>query len=342
MAEFDVQTGSNGSTNEAPTAIAEAEPPVADANADAEPVEDGTEIMSVEDPAQPDDQAALLIDLARAMHDAAEVRHERALEGVDRLRSAQVDEIRERGVSEAEAARDQANRDVAAIHDWSESEIERIHTERERRNQARSRELKALLDRFDTEIEWEIGAIEAAVADYRADLATFFTRLRAETDVTVIARLAQDAPQLPEFEDVTAAARARAAAAGSIMGPRPSSEEQESLDAAEASSDAGEQQLIGVMDPSSSAEVQDPWSFEKTSQPNEGESVGTLDAGEETVGASEDAAAPRSIDVSGTPVTATPALVPRSNSTGLLQAIPALRPVASWLNHGNGGNDKTT
>ncbi|MEK6719426.1 MAG: hypothetical protein AABZ33_02005 [Chloroflexota bacterium] len=368
MAEFDAQTGSDGTLDEAPTAIAEAERPdeaerpLADANADADgdEGEDGAEVMSAEvmsaevmsaevmsaeDPAQPNYQAALLVDLARAMHDAADVRHERALETVDRLRTAQVQQISERGVSEAEAARDQADRDIAAIHDWAEGEIERIHTERERRNQARRRELKALLDRFDTQTEWEIGAIEAAVADHRADLATFFTRLRGETDVSVIARVAQDAPQLPELDDVTAAARARAAAAGSMVGSARSSEEQDVSDPPKAeetslddapgidASDADDQPLVGVMDLSGAAAVQDPWSFERPIEATgDGSAASEIGAGAETV-------EPRSIEVSGAPIEA---IAPRSTSTGLLQAIPALRPVASWLNHTNGDSDKTT
>ena len=363
MAEFDEQTGSDGTMDEAPTAIAEAERPDdaerpladADADADSDEGEDGTEVMSVEDPAQPSYQAALLVDLARAMHDAADVRHERALEVVDRLRTAQVQQISERGVSEAEAARDQADRDIAAIHDWAEGEIERIHTERERRNQARRRELKALLDRFDTQTEWEIGAIEAAVADHRADLATFFTRLRGETDVSVIARVAQDAPQLPELDDVTAAARARAAVAGSMVGSAPSSEEQDVADPPKAEDisledepgidapDADEQPLVGVMDLSGAAAAQDPWSFERPIEASGDESAASeIGTGEETAGATvagEDSAEPRSIEVSGAPIEA---IAPRSTSTGLLQAIPALRPVASWLNHTNGDGDKTT
>jgi hypothetical protein len=160
-----------------------------------------------------DDRGALLAELARAMHGAADASHARALEAVDRRSAAYVEGIRERAAADAEGLREQANQDIAGIQDWADAEIKRIRAERERRLQVRRAELETVLEERDAQVEWEIGAIEAAVVSHRAELDDFFARLSAETDVTEIARLAQDAPRLPELEAITAAASSRASAA---------------------------------------------------------------------------------------------------------------------------------
>jgi len=279
-----------------------------------------TGLAAVEDP---DSDTDLLVDLAQAMHDAADSRRERTLNAVELRRAVHVQGVRERGANEAEALRESAEREVVGIHDWAEAEIERIHAERERRSEARKRELDALLDRYDAQVEWEIEAIEEAVAGHRSELETFFTRLGSETDVTVIARLAQNIPQLPDLEGISAAARARAVVGRSSAG-LPSMARVAELDEAPAAaagpagaaSDLGdvdeavdEERLIGVMDPAAPT----------------GSSV--MDFADRPL---EPVAESRPLEA---------VAESRSSSAHLLQAIPALRPVAAWLNHGNGNEE---
>jgi hypothetical protein len=267
-----------------------------------------------------DSHADLLSDFAQAMHDAADARRAQTLEAVELRRAVHVQTIRERGADESVGLRAQSENDVAGIEAWAEAEIERIHAERERRNEARQRELDALLDRHDAQIEWEIESIEAAVASHRSELDTFFTRLGTESDVTIIARLAQNVPQLPDLEGISAAARARAAVGRSSAG-LPSMARVAEIDEApaaaagpaEAASDLGdvdeavdEDRLIGVMDPAS------------------------------PTGSSEMEFGDRPLEpvAESRPLEAVAEV--RTTSGQLLHAIPALRPVAAWLNHGNG------
>lgn len=290
---------------------------------------------------QRDDQAALLVDLARAMHEAAEARHERALEAGERRRIAFVEGISERGRVEAGSARDQADRDTAAIQEWTDAEIERIRVESDRRRDARERELAALLERYDAQTSWEIGAVDAAVADHHADLETFFARLGSETDVGVIARVAMDAPRPPDLESVSEAARARAAAAGSWAQMDSSAPFTEALsdlgsepdDPAEVTESpiVDEHRLVGVM--ALAGESQDP-------------DVGFGDSFSAPTQSDSADADPESGSPSGTPSPAVLDTAPESvvrthqGSGALLEAIPALRPVAAWFNHTNDGNDK--
>jgi hypothetical protein len=246
-----------------------------------------------EEPGQ-DVRGALLAELARAMHDAAAASHARALEAVDRRSAAYVEGIRERAAADAEAVREQANHDIAGVQDWADAEIKRIRAERERRTQARRAELEAVLEERDAQVEWQIGAIEAAVVNHRADLDAFFERLRSETDVTEIARLAQGAPRLPELDVITAAASSRAsAAAGSWEEP-----------AARFSRWLGEPEVVGIMAADDAAE---PSPLDLGATPN---------ASEASDEQGEASAAPA-------PTPATPGSV--------LQAIPSLRPVAARL-----------
>jgi len=310
----------SGSTLELVTESLSAEPSADIADADAQEPEVGPTSASVEGA---DSHADLLSDFAQAMHDAADARRAQTLEAVELRRAVHVQTIRERGADESVGLRAQSEHDVAGIEAWAEAEIERIHAERERRNEARQRELDALLDRHDAQIEWEIESIEAAVASHRSELDTFFTRLGTESDVTIIARLAQNVPQLPDLEGISAAARARAAVGRSSAG-LPSMARVAEIDEApaaaagpaEAPSDLGdedeavdEDRLIGVIG------VMDPAAPTRSSE---------MDFGDRPLEPVAESRPPE------------PVAEVRTTSGQLLHAIPALRPVAAWLNHGNG------
>jgi len=309
----------SGSTLELVTESLSAEPSADIADADAQEPEVGPTSAGVDGA---DSHADLLSDLAQAMHDAADARRAQTLEAVELRRAVHVQTIRERGADESVGLRAQSENDVAGIEAWAAAEIERIHAERERRNEARQRELDALLDRHDAQIEWEIESIEAAVASHRSELDTFFTRLGTESDVTIIARLAQNVPQLPDLEGISAAARARAAVGRSAGLPSMArvAEIDEAPAAAagpaEAASDLGdedevvdEDRLIGVMDPASPTGSSE------------------MDFGDRPL---EPVAESRPLEA---------VAEARTTSGQLLHAIPALRPVAAWLNHGNGNEN---
>ena len=267
---------------------------------------------------EPSDDAALMTELAQAMHRAAEERQTRAVEAVERRRAVHVQGIRERGESEAKVAGDQARRDQAAIVEWAAAEADRINSERERRSEARERELAALLDRHDAQIDWEIETIEATVAEHRSDLDAFFKRLAAEADAATIARLAVEMPRLPDLDRVSEGARARNAAAGALTdagasAAAPPSDEPETIETINEDLPL-QSTMVGVMADPGDADA------EARSASFDGPSI-EAPASSEPDAAAESAA-------------------PQHASSGtLLQAIQVLRPVAAWLNHDNGQGD---
>jgi len=325
MREVRARPESGSTANELLTESPTGEPST-DAEADAVELEVVSTIASVDDS---DSHAALLGDLARAMHDAADARRERTLDAVERRRAVHIQEITERGAGEADELRQQAEGEVAGIQEWADAEIERIQAERERRAEARQRELDALLDRHEAQIEWEIESIEAAVAGHRSELDTFFARLGSESDVTIIARHAQNVPQLPDLEGISRAARARAAG-GRSSSELPSTAQIAAIDEAaplaagpaEAAFDLGdvdeavdEDRLIGVMDPAAPSGSSE------------------MDFGDRPLEAVVES---RPLEPVAEARTLEAVAEARPSSGTLLKAIPALRPVAAWLNHGNG------
>jgi len=315
-----------------------------------------------------DDDAALMLDLADAMHTAATARHTRALELVERRRAAHVQAIRERAEEEAATAQAQAERDVTSIVEWAESEISRIQAEKVRRGEARERELDALLDRHRAQIEWEIEAVEDAVQAHRANLDSFYTRLSTEPDAGTIARLATEAPQLPDLESISLSARARSVAAGGAPAPASHREEPAAVavmdepyaaagSASTDTADASDSVEIDIEAPSmlDLSDVSEP--VEAEAEPD-AELVGVMapEAMTEEPGVSPELSglakepeeafagayiAPdsktqggESADLIG--AAEEPEKVPAaSGATGtLLQAISVLRPTASWWNHG--------
>lgn len=297
------------------------------------------------DVADSPDESDLLVDLAQAMHQAVDARRDRTLDAVEHRRAVHVQGIRERGATEAEALREQAGREVVGIEDWATAEIARIHAERERRSEARTRELDALLDRHGAQVEWEIEAIEEAVAGHRSDLEVFFTRLGTETDVTVMAQLAQNVPQLPDLDGISTAARARAAVgrapsgstaakAVEVEAPAATADAIEATAADHEEEEVDEDRLIGVMDPVAPVSSLDMDFGSRPLEPVVEAEALELVAEAPTLEPLES----RPIEPVGEERTLAPVAEARSSGGPLLQAIPALRPVAAWLNHGS-GND---
>jgi hypothetical protein len=299
-----------------------------------------------------DDDAALMLDLADAMHSAATARHARALELVERRREAHVKAIRERAEEESATAQSQAERDVTSIVEWAEAEISRIQAEKVRRGEARERELDALLDRHRAQIEWEIEAVEDAVQAHRANLDSFYTRLSTEPDAGTIARLAADAPQLPDLESISSNARARSVAFGATPRPAPLHEEPAPVavmdtvlpgDEPAADMSAGEIEIEApsMLDLSHVADTAEP---EAAAEPDL-ELVGVMapeamtaepEMSSDLIGLTEEPAE-EPAEVAGSYVAPEPepveaAATPERGT--LLQAISVLRPTASWWNHG--------
>lgn len=279
------------------------------------------------DAEQADAETDLLSALAKAMHEAAAARRTQALKAVEDRRAAYIQTIRDRGSAQALDVRAEADQDMVGINTWADAEMERIKSERERRSAARKRELDALLDRHAAQLEWEIESVEGVVAGHRTDLETFFGRLDSESDVTTLARLAQDVPEMPDLESISADVQAGAEAtrSGTVhparatfagTGAPPSASGTAPVSASgyadeDLDEEVDEDRLIGVMDPAA----------RRAPSVMEMQPVGT-----------EPDPAPEAEE--SRPLE--PVAAERASSGQLLQAISALRPSTSWLRPGNG------
>jgi len=284
----------------------------------------------VASPAPADDGDAFLADLARAMQTTAGTEHARVSEDAERRRNDHLDRIRAREASEADQLREVAEDGVKGIDAWADAEIERIQRERERRILARRRDLELSIEDHRSLVGREVDAVEAAIAAYRVEVETYFGRLEAETDPVAIASQAGSRPAFPDLDgigpddtpvsvDGPGDENAQGSEPGADEAPVSSENAGEPVTATE-STDAGP--MIGVMDPEAPGDAEPAESevaaVEITADATDAEA--NADPTDNRGGESEQ------------PVETTQsnAVMPRS-SAALLQAVPSLRPMASWF-----------
>jgi hypothetical protein len=151
-----------------------------------------------------------LVELAKAMHAAADQERERMESVVADEGAAHVERARARASIEAEELRRIADEDLDQISDWSAAEIERIHKEAARRAEERRSALDDYIQQHEAIIDTEIQGVDSALAQYRLTLQQFFSELTASTDPAEIARRAGTLPPPPDLDEVRANARAAA------------------------------------------------------------------------------------------------------------------------------------
>ncbi len=155
-----------------------------------------------------------LVELAKAMHAAADQERERMELIVADDGAAHVERARARASVEAEELRRIADEDLDQISEWSAVEIERIHNEAARRAEERRSALDDYIQQHEAIIDTEIQGVDSALAQYRLTLQQFFSELTASTDPAEIARRAGTLPPPPDLDEVRA--NARAAAVGQL------------------------------------------------------------------------------------------------------------------------------
>ena len=155
-----------------------------------------------------------LVELAKAMHAAADQERDRMELVVADEGAAHVERARARASVEAEEFRRIADEDLDSISEWSASEIERIHSEAARRADERRSALDDYIEQHEAIIDTEIQGVDGALAQYRLTLEQFFSELKASTDPAEIARRAGTLPPPPDLDEVRAecASRSRRAA----------------------------------------------------------------------------------------------------------------------------------
>jgi len=160
----------------------------------------------------PRKQNKFLHDLTKAMQAAAEETRGRSISQLQADAKTQVETIHARSATEAANLRRQADDDVAAVREWSKAEIARIREETEQRITDRKGRLETEIEQHAGVIEREIDAVQKTVSAYEDEMAAFFERLNAEEDPTRFATMAENLPEPPTFDDLSAVAEAQAEA----------------------------------------------------------------------------------------------------------------------------------
>ena len=198
-------------------------------------------------------------ELALAMHVAAESRHERIVEELERRRADQIDASTSRASSESDDLKTASEGDIDAIDVWAAAETERIRLKRERRIDARREQLVDQLERHRAMLEREVQAVEAAVDAHRTRLDGFFQRVETESDPAQIVRVAATLPPLPSLSDIAEAARRRAAPESAPLDDEPGGSSDEpggpaGGDGAGEDVEVGATGLVAIMDPAAASE----------------------------------------------------------------------------------------
>lgn len=141
-----------------------------------------------------------MADLTRAMQVAAETARADTLERFSAEAKAHIESIHASTSDASTELRKMADDDIAAIREWSKQEIARIREETDERVTHRKEKLEREIEAHAAEIEGRIERVQARVASFEADMATFFERLLAEDDPTRFASMAETLPEPPPFD----------------------------------------------------------------------------------------------------------------------------------------------
>ena len=221
-----------------------------------------TGMHEIESPAEPTAAAEryhsgkkpskFLADLTKAMQTAAEDARALALSQLQADAKSHIEQIHARSSTEAADLRRVADDDVAAVREWSKTEIARIREETEGKISERKARLETQVEQHAAVIEREIEAVQATVAGFEADMATFFERLLAEEDPTQFATMAERLPEPPSFDSIVAAAAEAAAqeiealeaTLGTVDEPETAEAELETIEADLETADVAEMETV--------------------------------------------------------------------------------------------------
>jgi hypothetical protein len=291
-------------------------------NADSdEPAGELPERAVADDGGNADEGSVFLAELVRAMQTTAGLERVKIDEETERRRQAYIEQVRAREASQADRMRELAGEDMKAIEAWASGETKRIQAERKRRATELHEKLESNLAEHRSKVDREVEGVEAAIANYRADVEAFFARLDSETDLVLIAQQAAKRPVFPSLE--TVAEDDSAEAAFSLA-----ESEAAELDAAAlgAMTDgADEPRLVGVMDHQALADAFESWSAPTTTTP-EAAPAESADEVEQGGAAREDSEA-------------TPAATSQSHGS-LFQSLPVPRPMSFLRRDPNGDQSK--
>jgi len=141
-----------------------------------------------------------MADLTKAMQVAAEAARTDTLERFSAEAKAHIESIHASTADASTELRKKADDDIAAIREWSKTEIARIREETDERVTHRKEVLEREIEAHAAEIESRIERVQTRVAAFEAQMAGFFERLLGEDDPTRFAAMAETLPEPPPFD----------------------------------------------------------------------------------------------------------------------------------------------
>jgi hypothetical protein len=258
----------------------------ADAPADVSPASpEEAPVMTPVDvaPAQPATKKPnkFLADLTKAMQAAAEEARGRALSQLQADAKTHVESIHGRSSTEAADLRKAADDDVASIREWSKAEIARVREETEQKITDRKSRLEGEIEEHAAFIEREIEAVQGMVSKFENEMAAFFEHLLVEDDPSRFAAMAENLPEPPTFDDLSAVLSTPVAR---TTEPETVAAEVATDDATEAASDAEAQatEPVATAEPAEAVETTEATETTEVADEAEGtsdaEPVGTVEA----------------------------------------------------------------
>jgi hypothetical protein len=150
--------------------------------------------------AKPDDGADFPIRFVRAMHEAARSYRARLAERLQLRRVAVMTGIRDDRRAEVLRAHKAAAQNRRAVDAWAATAQRQIKTERQRRKVEIEADLRRTLREQNQQLERRVKDVEAALAQYRAELDAYFEAIEKERDPVTIVQRARRPPAFPVLD----------------------------------------------------------------------------------------------------------------------------------------------
>jgi hypothetical protein len=268
------------------------------------PVEESDETVTASATTADEDRSTFLAELADAMQTIVSAQRARVADEAEARRQAWLNLAYTRDELETERLKTVATDDTKAIDTWVEVETKRIQREGERRRREVQEDLATNLAVHRSTFDAAIERVEQAIAGYRAEVDQFFGGFDGVKNPVAIAGRATERPEFPALEPVPEIEASRTSDATDVeAAAQASTDEVTGADELTASAATDDVEGIALMDPDALGRA------DETLAESEPEPETTAEQPEsEPVGAGG-----------------------RNGSSSLLQTVPALRPMSSWL-----------
>jgi len=287
------------------------------------PEQDADETVTESPTTADEDRSTFLSELADAMQTIVAAERARVADEAEARRQTWLDLAHSRDEIEVDRLRTVATNDTKAIDTWVEVETKRIQREGERRRKEVQEDLTTNLETHRSTFDSAIDRVEQAIAAYRADVDQFFSGFDGVKNPVAIAGRATERPEFPTLEPVPDTVASQASAAAELETSQASTVDvtDSDDDHTPGASAADDVAAVGVMDPEADGRADETLADPETVVP-----VADADA-DATV--EEPEAEPVGVGA-------------RNGTSSLLQTVPALRPMSSWLRRDPQGDDPTT